>query len=348
MKQRKLFLCLLLLLCLHMSVQAQEAMFIHSGQQCVALDIQNIGEVTINQDSLVADVSNYFYSAPADSITFGDFVTEDSYFPRQDNGEAAPMRAGWWGGTSDHLQTCYYHPNADDMPDIQLTVDDNRCTMAECIFPESFMEDTLSFSAPRKVGTKWRYVKGTLTGRHKFHLACYDNQPFMGHDVVEEDGPAESTADGTPGSMTRYLRVTLHDMFEGKTIADVRQALNYWYRPSAIRQLPAAPLFGISKGDYYEQRLPNDSIRVRLVLFTYGDSPVMVGGDTLTITFADEETARLQFEQIGIENDDSISCARSGDTIYIAESFQATLDEVRQWLVRFDLELRKPLFIREE
>ena len=69
---------------------------------------------------------------------------------------------------------------------------------------------------------------------------------------------------------------------------------------------------------------------------------------TLTTTFADEETARLQFEQIGIENDDSIVCAHSGDTIYIAESFQATLDEVRQWLVRFDLELRKPLFIREE
>ena len=43
-----------------MSVQAQEVMFIHSGQQCVALDIQNVGEVTINQDSLVADVSNYF------------------------------------------------------------------------------------------------------------------------------------------------------------------------------------------------------------------------------------------------------------------------------------------------
>ena len=127
-----------------MSVQAQEAMFIHSGQQCVALDIQNISEVTINQDSLVADVSNYYYSAPADSVTFGDFVTADSDFPRQDNGEAAPMRAGWWGGTSDHLQTCYYHPNADDMPDIQLAVDDNRCTMAECIFPESFMEDTLS------------------------------------------------------------------------------------------------------------------------------------------------------------------------------------------------------------
>ena len=340
MKQRKLFLCLLLLLCLHMSVQAQEAMFIHSGQQCVALDIQNIGEVTINQDSLVADVSNYFYSAPADSITFGDFVTEDSYFPRQDDGEAVPMRAGWWGGTGDHLQTCYYHPNADDMPDIQLTVDDSRCTMAECIFPESYMEDTLTLPAPRKVGTKWRYVKGTLTGRHKFHLACYDNQPFMGHDVVEEDGPL--------GSMARYLRVTLHDMFEGKPIADVRQALNYWYRPSATRQLPAAPLFGTSEGDYYEQRLPNDSIHVRLALYTYGDSPVMVGGDTLTITFADEETARLQFEQIGIENDDSIFCAHFGDTIFIAESFQATLDEVRQWLVRFDLELRKPLFIREE
>ena len=148
--------------------------------------------------------------------------------------------------------------------------------------------------------------------------------------------------------MARYLRVTLHDMFEEKPIADVRQALNYWYCPSATRQLPAAPLFGTSEGDYYEQRLPNDSIHVRLVLFTYGDNPVMVGGDTLTITFADEETARLQFEQIGIENDDSIVCAHSGDTIYIAESFQATLDEVRQWLVRFDLELRKPLFIREE
>ena len=320
-----------------MSVQAQEAMFIHSGQQCVALDIQNIGEVTINQDSLVADVSNYYYSAPADSITFGNFVTADSDFPQQNEWESAPMRAGWWGGTGDHLQT-----------DIQLTVDDNRCTMAECIFPESCMEDTLSFPAPRKVGTKWRYVKGTLTGRHKFHLACYDNQPFMGHDVVEEDVSPGSTADGPAGSMARYLRVTLHDMFEGKPIANVRQALNYWYRPSAIRQLPAAPLFGTSEGDYYEQRLPNDSIHVRLVLFTYGDSPVMVGGDTLTITFADEETARLQFEQIGIENDDSISCARSGDTIYIAESFQATLDEVRQWLVRFDLELRKPLFIREE
>ncbi len=348
MKRRKLFLCLLLLLCLHMSVQAQEVMFIHSGQQCVALDIQNIGEVVVNQDSLVADVSNYYYSALADSVTFGNFVIADSDSLRQDNWQAVPMRAGWWGGTDDHLQTCYYHPNADDMPDIQLTVDDNRCTMAECFFPESYMEDTLSFPAPRKVGTKWRYVKGTLTGRHKFHLACYDNQPFMGHDVVEEDVSPGSTADGPAGSIARYLRVTLHDMFEGKTIADVRQALNYWYRPSATRQLPATPLFGTSEGDYYEQRMPNDSIRVRLVLFTYGDSPVMVGGDTLTITFADEETARLQFEQIGIENDDSIVCAHSGDTIYIAEFFQATLDEVRQWLVRFDLELRKPLFIREE
>jgi hypothetical protein len=339
MKQRNGFV--MLLLCLHLSMQAQEAMFIHSGQQCVALDIQNIGEVTVNQDSLVADVSNYYYSTPADSVTFGDFVSGDSNALQQ---EAKPMRIGWWGGLSDSQQACYYHPNADDVPDIQLFVDDNRCSMAVCIIPEAYANDTLSTSiagqAPRKVGSKWRYVKGTLTGRHKFHLACYDNQPFMGHEVVEQDGPTESG--------TSYLRVTMQDMFEEKPIADVRRALNYWYRPASTRQLPAAPLFGKSYGYHYEQSLPGDSADVTLFITVNDNDSTMVYGDSLTITFTSTDVAYRQFQQIGLEDEEGIRCFRAGCSIIIIETFQATLDEVRQWLVRFDLDLRKPLFIREE
>ena len=48
------------------------------------------------------------------------------------------------------------------------------------------------------------------------------------------------------------------------------------------------------------------------------------------------------------EADESTQFFITDNTIYIVEEFEATIDDVMRWLIRFDLDVCKPIYIREE
>ena len=67
----------------------------------------------------------------------------------------------------------------------------------------------------------------------------------------------------------------------------------------------------------------------------------------MIISYPNELEAKEHYEMMDIDEDENTTVLLSENNIIIFECFQATDEEVRRWLTRFDLELCKPLFIDE-
>ena len=317
MQTRRRFSFLLLAVSTCLSVLAQEAIYVHGRQGCQVFDIRNIAEMRLQHDMLSANVGALCLEVPFDSISFADTPQSS-------------MRVGWWGDKADGSSCCYYWPDSTNVPNVKMEADGGLCT-----FVREFVRQT-SRQMPRRVGRKWRYTTGTLTGRHRMHLSCFDASCFEHYTMRQRDADAD----------TDHMEIDMSQMFMGRTSSTVGNALDYWHRPKATTAMPAEPVFGRFDGHHYELPLVDDSLTVCVDLLQDNDG--MVVCDSMYLDFASEHTAREAYEQMEIEGDSTISTFFYGNGICIVEQFQATIDEVRQWLVRFDLDLYKPLFLREE
>ena len=138
----------------------------------------------------------------------------------------------------------------------------------------------------------------------------------------------------------------MSQMFVGKPSRVASLSMNYWHLPSAVTTMPSEPVFGHFDGQHYELPLVDDSLTVLIDLFQNYDGTVMC--DTMKLVFASDTAAYEAFKQMEVTDGDDISLFYYSDTIYIIEQFTATIDEVKRWLVRFDLDLYKPLFLRDD
>ena len=68
----------------------------------------------------------------------------------------------------------------------------------------------------------------------------------------------------------------------------------------------------------------------------------------MTIVFPNHLLVEEEFELMDIETDGFTKYFISDNTIYSIEEFEATIDDVLRWLIRFDLDVCKPIYIREE
>ena len=214
---------------------------------------------------------------------------------------------------------------------------DSICTSAFYYLPD---EESL-LQSRRRVGRKWRYVKNTLSGRRKFQI----------HQIHQQEADNDHTKMDENGLI--YLDLT--NQFCNRPIIEARKAVNMWYHPQDTASMPQKPLFGTIERINYERSefihydVPlygiDDSIHCHI--FFWNDNG-MVRGDSMRIVFPDHLLAEEEFELMDTEADESTHFFITDNTIFIVEEFEATIDDVMRWLIRFDLDVCKPIYIREE
>ena len=296
--------------------QAQQAICVHGQQGCQLFDIQNIEEMGVCHDTLSANVAALQLTVPFDSISFSD-------------ASMAGMRVGWWGDLAEGSSSCYYWPDSTNVPNVEMTAEGGLSTSVLALVRHDRSQE------PRRVGRKWRYTTSTLTGRHRFRLTCFDASCYEHYSLCE-------ACDATEG----FKPFDMSQMFVGKPSRVASLSMNYWHLPSAVTTMPSEPVFGHFDGQHYELPLVDDSLTVLIDLFQNYDGTVMC--DTMKLVFASDTMACEAFKQLELTGGDDISLFYYSDTIYIIEQFTATIDEVKRWLVRFDLDLYKPLFLRDD
>ena len=296
--------------------QAQQAICVHGQQGCQLFDIQNIEEMGVCHDTLSANVAALQLTVPFDSISFSD-------------ASVTGMRVGWWGDLAEGSSSCYYWPDSTNVPNVEMTAEGGLSTSVMALVRHDRSQN------PRRVGRKWRYTTGTLTGRHRFRLSCFDASCYEHYSLCE-------ACDATEG----FKPFDMSQMFVGKPSRVASLSMNYWHLPSAVTTMPSEPVFGHFDGQHYELPLVDDSLTVLIDLFQNYDGTVMC--DTMKLVFASDTAAYEAFKQMEVTDGDDISLFYYSDTIYIIEQFTATIDEVKRWLVRFDLDLYKPLFLRDD
>ena len=295
--------------------QAQQAICVHGQQGCQLFDIQNIEEMGVCHDTLSANVAALQLAVPFDSISFSD-------------ASVTGMRVGWWGDLAEGPSSCYYWPDSTNIPNVKMTAEGGLSTSVLALVRHDRSQN------PRRVGRKWRYTTGTLTGRHRFRLSCFDASCYEHYTMCELDDVDDRSL------------FNMSQMFMGKPSRVVSRSLNYWHLPSAVTTMPSEPLFGHFDGQHYELPLVDDSLTVLVDLSLNYDGTVMC--DTMKLVFASDTMACEAIKQLELTGGDDISLFYYSDTIYIIEQFTATIDEVKRWLVRFDLDLYKPLFLRDD
>ena len=212
---------------------------------------------------------------------------------------------------------------------------DSICTSAFYYLPD---EESL-LQSRRRVGQKWRYVRNTLSGRRKFQI--HQQHADSDNTKMDENG---------------RIYLDLSNQFCNRPIIEARKAVNFWYHPQDTAIMPNNPLFGTlertdyDRSEYVHYDVPlygiDDSIHCHIVFWKDDDG--IVRGDSMTIVFPNNLLAEEEFELMDIETDEFTNYFISVDTIYIVEKFEATIDDVMRWLIRFDLDVCKPIYIREE
>ena len=292
-------------------------MYVFSREGCDAYDIRNIEEVKVVDGQLEIGRVFTYPCADVDSITFAEPSVETT--PK-----------GWWGDMSFGRSACYYQSFLKDYPNMVFESKDGLCSSALYYLPEDFYG---SREGLQKVGRKWRYVKNTLSGRRKIELHLFDT-PEDRFDIAYD----------THGRAI----LDYSDAFNLFPAPTVKQVTDYWYHPDTTALMPSSPVFGTFDGKHYKVSLPGMKEPVRFII----DLGPAIGGyfadDTTTIVFPDTLTATETFRQMDVSNDDFTQFSLYGDRIIIRELFYAPVDEVMKWLVRFDLDICKPVFIREE
>jgi hypothetical protein len=242
---------------------------------------------------------------------------------------------GWWGSPTDGSSACYYQSFHLGNPDMTFEATDSVCTSAFYYLPD---EDSM-LQSRRRVGRKWRYVKNTLSGRRKFQIY---QQHVDSHDTkMDENG---------------RIHVDLSNQFCNRPILEARKAVNFWYHPQDTAIMPKKPLFGTLERNFYDRsELVNYDVplygiddNIHCHIGFWKDDDGIVRGDSMTIVFPNHLLAEEEFELMDNETDESTRFFISDNTIYIVEEFEATIDDVMRWLIRFDLDVCKPIYIREE
>ena len=312
---RDFFASLLWGLCL--SVQAQEVICVQGRQGNLLLDIGNVREMRVEPGALTADFGSLNLCVPFDTLSFAGIEQEG-------------LRMGWWGGIDDGESTCYYWPDSTNVPNVKM-----NSTVGCCDVVRSYIRNAPSHNPmPRRVGGKWRYTLGTLTGRRRVQVTCFRATCFEHYQIFErEDNPD-------------YSEANMSVMFEGKPSRVVGNVLDYWYLPSGSHEMPESPVFGDFDGWRYELPLVDDSLTVVVRLIP--GSADMVVGDSMQLVFRDANNAQRTYSEMGDIGDEEVSVSLYGNVVSVVEHFEATMDEVRRWVVRFDLDLYKPLFLRKD
>lgn len=302
--------------------EAQEALYIFRQGTCNAVDIQNVNEIRMTEELVDIAIGVNYRCTDIDSITFRK--------PQVDYG-----CIGWWGSSVDGPSGCYYQSFRKDYPDMTFEATDSICTSAFYYRPD---EESL-LQSRRRVGRKWRYVKNTLSGRRKFQI--HQQHADSNHTKMDENG---------------RIYLDLSNQFYHCPLLEARKAVNYWYHPQDTAIMPKATLFGsLERNDYdhsgfvhYEVPLYgiDDNIHCYIGFWTNDDG--IVRGDSMTIVFPDHLKAEEEFELMDTGADEFTRFFISGNSVYIVEEFEATIDDVMRWLIRFDLEVCKPIYIREE
>jgi hypothetical protein len=306
---------------LSIHTEAQEALYVFGHGTCNAVDIQNVNEMRITEELVDIAIGVNYRTIDVDSITFRE--------PEVNYG-----RIGWWGSSADGPSACYYQSFRKDFPDMTFEAADSICTSAFYYLPD----EESSYESRRRVGRKWRYVKNTLSGRRKFqihqqHADSFDTKDYNGR-----------------------IYLDLSNQFYNCPILEARKAVNFWYNSQDTAIMPKAPLFGdLERSDYdhggfvdYDVPLYaiDDSIHCHIGFWRDDDG--IVRGDTMTIVFPDHLMAEEEFELMDTDADEFTRIFISGNFVYIVEEFEATIDDVMRWLIRFDLDVCKPIYIRDE
>ena len=324
MRLTTIFLLCIPLSGLSVQTKAQDAIFVYGKGTCTAIDIQNVDEIKMTEEVVDISLGVNYRSTDVDSITFRE--------PEVDYG-----RIGWWGSSADGPSACYYQSFRKDHPDMTFETADSICTSAFYYLPD---EESL-LQSRRRVGRKWRYVKNTLSGRRKFQIhQIHQQQADNDHTKMDENG---------------LIYLDLTNQFCNRPIIEARKAVNMWYHPQDTASMPQKPLFGTIERINYERSefihydVPlygiDDSIHCHI--FFWNDNG-MVRGDSMRIVFPDHLLAEEEFELMDTEADESTHFFITDNTIFLVEEFEATIDDVMRWLIRFDLDVCKPIYIREE
>ena len=68
----------------------------------------------------------------------------------------------------------------------------------------------------------------------------------------------------------------------------------------------------------------------------------------MQIVFPDGLTAKQEYEMMDTRNDNYTRFDLQDNIISIVETFEAPIADVMRWLVRFDVDVCRPIYIREE
>ena len=307
---------------LSINTEAQEALYVFGHGTCTAVDIQNVNEIRMTEDVVDIAIGVSYRRIDVDSITFRE--------PEVNYG-----RIGWWGSFASGPSACYYQSFNKDFPDMTFEAIDSICTSAFYYLPD----EVSSFQSRRRVGRKWRYVKNTLSGRRKFQIY----QQHSDIDDTQMDGNGR-------------IRLNLSNQFCNRPIMEARKAVNFWYHPQDTAIMPKKPLFGTLERNFYDRsELVNYDVplygiddNIHCHIDFWKDDDGIVRGDSMTIVFPNHLLAEEEFELMDNETDEFTHYFISDNTICIVEKFEATIDDVMRWLIRFDLDVCKPIYICEE
>ena len=307
---------------LSIQTEAQETLYVYGKGSCNAVDAHNVDGIKITEEIVDIAIGVNYRCIDIDSITFCE--------PEIEYG-----RIGWWGSPADGPSACYYQSFRKDYPDMTFEATDSICTSAFYYLPD---EEPL-FQSLRRVGRKWRYVTNTLSGRRKFQIL--QQHADSNHTKMDDNG---------------RIYLDQSKQFYDCPVLEARKAVNFWYHPQDTANIPEAPLFGIlerndcNSSEYIHYDVPlygiDNSIRCHIDF--WADYEGIVRGDTMKIVFSSHLLAEEEFKNMDTEEDEFTRFFISDKTIYIVEDFEATIDDVMRWLTRFDLDVCKPIYIREE
>ena len=120
--------------------------------------------------------------------------------------------------------------------------------------------------------------------------------------------------------------------------------------------MPKKPLFGTierngydrSESVHYDAPLYGIDEDIRCHISFWKDDKGIVRGDSMMIVFPNSLMAEKEFKNMDTKEDEFTKFFIFDNTVYIVEDFEATIDDVMRWLIRFDLDVCKPIYIREE
>lgn len=312
-------------------VQAQDVMYVHSAMGCQALEVRNVVNCSVFGSACWLCDDQRYNLSDIDSITFER--------PR----DKRVVRRGWWGDLTDGRFSCYYQSADEQLPDLAFLAADGVCETAACFLPADDGDGQVA-EARRRVGRKWRYVKNTLSGHRKFSLSIFDDLPYGGYDA------SIVYPDNRPGS--GVWQIDLTPLFRHHATGDVRSAVSYWYRRDKAVPQPSLPVFGhMTDSRHYEVALTPEPNPVRCVValeYAYNGIDNYVESDSIYLVFRSEEEAQREFALMDTRNDEYASFFLNDNVICIREKADATYEEAMRRLVRFDIDLCRPVFIREE